>query len=434
MNNSFWNKKIPTLLGLFIILLGIVATTFLTKNTQLLQTNASSSTQPKNVRITNITDSSFSVSYSTDAQVSGSLNYGKDKNFGQSALDEKSQQTGNVGNYFVHSITVKNLNPLTKYYFTILSGQQAYTTNDLPFEITTGPPLTPEANQKLVLKGQIKLLDGTVPTEAIVYVTGDNSQVLSSLIDANGNYQISLAQMRNLDLSSFYSFNENSVVKILAVGNLVSSNTVLYYSQSEDVPLIILSKDYDFRATSTQEASPSAAFENLSSLISTPAAIQKTPKIIAPQKDQGFSSQQPLFKGEGLPNQNVKIIIHSDEQIQTTVTTDNSGSWNYKPDSTLSPGNHTITIVTKNASGILQTITQSFVVYAADGDVTPTITPTPTITADEITPNSTISATPTDTEKPLPPTGNQFIITAGIVGIFMSLMGGLLFLLSHREI
>ena len=445
MKNSFWNKRIPTLLGLFIILMSIVATTFLTNSSQLIQTNASNSSQPKDVRITNVTDSSFTVSYSTDSPTSGSLNYGKDKSMGQSALDDRDQKSGNLGNYSVHFITVKTLTPTTKYYFTIISGQQTYTTNNLPFEITTGASLTENQNLNNNVVGNIKLLDGTPPQNAIVYMTTDGSQILSALADGNGNYSIPLNQTRNSDLSSYFVFNNNSVIKILVVGDALSSNVVLYYSQVGNTPQIVLSKDYDFRSSDIQTASPSANMESFPSFLSTSSSTFKNaPKILTPQKDQGFSDQQPLFKGTSTPGQKVEIIIHSSEQIQTSVPTDSFGNWSFRPSTILSPGNHTITIIAKDASGILRTITQSFVVYASGTQVsqsaTPSalLTPTPTDiltpTPTEIILSGSTSATPTKIKQPLPATGNPFIMTAGIAGVFISLMGGLLFLLSRRGI
>ena len=109
MRDKFWNKKIPTILGILVIVIGVGVTTLLANQSTLFKSNASLSDQPNNVRITNITDTSFTVSYSTDSQSPGSLNYGKDKNLGQVALDDRDQQSGNLANYNLHNITVQRL-------------------------------------------------------------------------------------------------------------------------------------------------------------------------------------------------------------------------------------------------------------------------------------------------------------------------------------
>jgi len=101
---------------ILLITIGIGVTTFLVNQNILLRSNASTTEQPQNVRITNITDNSFSVSYETETQVIGSLNYGKDNKLGQQALDDRDQQAGSLVSHLMHNITVRNLTPQTKYY------------------------------------------------------------------------------------------------------------------------------------------------------------------------------------------------------------------------------------------------------------------------------------------------------------------------------
>lgn len=450
MKKSFWDKRIPTLFGLFIITISIGITTILVNKETLLQTKATPTQQPQNVRITNVTDNSFSVSYITADKISGSLNYGKDKTLGQSALDEKDKQ--------IHSITVNSLTPLTKYYFTITSGQDTYLNNNQPFEINTAQAILalPTNNDKIT--GKIILPNGLPPKEGIIYITTDNSAVISQTLKLDGVYEIPLSLIRTGDLSSYYDFNSNSVIKILVYGDTLISNVFFSKNQENSIPTITLSKDYDFRTSEIPQASISADQINFPSFTSTSSATQKkNPQILTPKKDQGFTDEQPLFKGTALPNQNVEIIIHSTEQIQTQITTDNNGNWSFRPSNPLSPGPHTITIVSKDASGILKNITQSFVVYASGTQVsqsaTPssTLTPTPTVKpaliptlTPTILPSLTITPIPTEILSPtpystysgkiLPPTGNPSIITIGIVGIIMSLIGSLLFLLARKGI
>lgn len=458
MKKSFWDKRIPTLFGLFIITMSIGITTFLVNKETLLQIKATPTQQPQNVRITNVTDNSFSVSYITANKISGSLNYGKDKTLGQSALDEKDQQIKKTTDKQIHSITVNNLIPLTKYYFTITSGQDTYLNNNQPFEIITAQTILAPATNNDKIKGKIILPNGLPPNEGIIYITTDNSAVVSQTLKPDGTYEIPLSLIMTGDLSSYYNFNSNSVIKILVYGDTLTSSVFFSKNQENSIPTITLSKDYDFRTNETLQASISANQLNFPTFTSTSSAAQKkSPQILTPKKDQGFTDQQPLFKGTALPGEDVRIIIHSDENIQTEVSTNQSGAWSFRPSSLLSPGNHTITIITRDASGILKSITQSFVVHASGTQVsqsaTPsgTLTPTPTIKptlTPTLTPtilsSLTITPIPTETLNPtpystysgkiLPPTGNPSIITIGIAGIIISLIGSLLFLLARKGI
>lgn len=473
MRNNFWNKKIPTILGLLIIIIGVGITTFLVNQSTIFRSNASLSDQPKDVRITNITDTSFTVSYSTDQSAPGSLNFGKDTSLGQSALDDRDQQSGSLANYNIHNITVQRLLPQNKYYFTITSGQTTYLDNGQPFTVNTGPTLTnPPAQQPIT--GKVVLPDGTAPTQAIIYVTMDGAQVISTLLKSDGSYTLPLNSLRTNDYTNYFNLSSDTKIKILALGDSLSSNVSLSLSQAHPIPTVTLSKDYDFATGQTTINLPTN-LASFPSFESTPSA-QAAPEILTPKENQSFTDQQPLFKGTGLPDQKVTIVIHSNSTVQTTVTTDASGNWTYRPTDPLDPGTHTIAVTTENAEGILQTITQSFVVYAAGQQTnpgspsvtptpipsvtpsptptatptptaiptkapTPTLTPTPTpVATASVNPTATPTPLPTQTQtkgglvvKPtgtLPPTGNPSIITAGIVGLAVTAVGSLLFLLA----
>jgi hypothetical protein len=459
MKKKFWDRRIPTLFGILLITLGVGITTFLVNQGVLFKSNASLTDQPQNVRITNITDGSFTVSYETESKVIGSLNYGEDQKLGKSALDDRDQQTGNLTSYNIHNITVRSLDPQKKYFFSITSGQETYINSNQPFEVTTGSKLSESPPNQNPISGKILLSDGNPPKEAIIYVTADNSQVISTLVKSDGSYILPLNSLRIDNFSSYYNFPPNGNVKMLVFGDLLTSNVLISLSQTHPIPTIMLSKDYDFRESQSPIATISGNLTSFPIFTSTSSALQ----ILTPKKDQQLTDQQPLFKGTSAPDQNVKIIIHSDEAIQTNVTADKNGNWSYRPPSNLSPGTHTVTIQAKDASGILKTIEQSFVVYAAGQQINPPVvsgipTPTVSLTPTKI-PSPTVTSIPTinvipsitlmpsitqtqtkggliisPTQKPLPPTGNPSIMTAGIVGAVVTLVGGLLFLLTRGGI
>ncbi len=477
MKKNFWDKRIPTLFGILLITLGVGITTFLVNQGVLFKSNASLTDQPQNVRITNITGESFTISYETGSKVIGSLNYGEDQKLGKPALDDRDQQAGNLTSYNIHNITVRNLSPQTKYFFSITSGQETYINSGQPFEVTTGTKLSESPPNQDPISGKILLSNGNPPGEAIVYVTADNSQVISTLVKPDGSYILPLNSLRIDDFSSYYNFPSNGVVKMLIFGDSLTSNILLTLSQTRPIPTIMLSKDYDFRESQSPVSALSGNSASFPTFTSTASA--SSPQILTPKNNQALTDQQPLFKGTSAPNQNIKIIIHSDQVVQTNVTADQNGNWSYRPPSNLSPGTHTITIQAKDTSGILKTITQSFVVYAAGQQInppvvsgTPTISlaptkipsptkipaptkiPSPTVPAPTKIPSPTITSTVntipsitlmpsitqtqtkggviiSPTQKPLPPTGNPSIITAGIVGAVVTLVGGLLFLLTR---
>ena len=68
---KFWDKKFPALLALLIILGGIIVTTILTLGNNLFLIKATPSQNPSDVRVTNISDTSLTVSYTTSDEVVG---------------------------------------------------------------------------------------------------------------------------------------------------------------------------------------------------------------------------------------------------------------------------------------------------------------------------------------------------------------------------
>ena len=454
MRNSIWNKRIPTLLGIFAIVIGIGLTSLLVKQGSIFVGHASPSDAPQNLKISNISDASFTVSYTTDDAVLGSLNYGDNTNLGKTVLDDRDRQT--VTPRHTHVITLKNLNPNTTYLFSITSGQNTYLDNGSLFRTKTGPPLESPSLQRLEISGKVILPNGNAPKESFLYAETDGAQALSAIVKPDGSYSLSLNPLREQDLSSYFALSKQTIFKMSIFGDSLTSKATISSDKAENVAIITLSKDYDFTVDNNPifQAPISTPSANIVFPQATPPSTLKTPQILIPKENQGLTDDKPLFKGTALPNQDVSITIHSTEQITAQVQTDQNGNWTYRPPSSLSAGNHTISITTRDAFGILKTITQSFTVYASGSQInqpaTPsaTLTPTPTPTI-KITPTPTIatpsaiaSQTPTLTLTPtaspsptaiLPQTGSFTAPIAAIFSMGFIVLGALLFLFTRAD-
>lgn len=469
MRNDLWNKRIPTLLGVVLIVIGITATSLLVKTGIITIGKAGPSETPENIRITNISDTSFTVSYTTQDNVLGSVSYGENMNLGNIAVDDRDQQSGNIKSYKIHYISVRNLKPSMKYYFTIMSGQNAFSNNDNPFEAVTAKNINSPPSSQQPIVGKLILPDGTIPSESVVYLTTGSAQALSTLVKEDGSYIIPLNSLLNRSLTGYFSFSENSVIKMLITGTMHQSNVTVFAKQTNPVPIVTLSKDYDFTtndfSTGSSEHSSASAQVSFPSFSAT-SNSSKDPQILTPKKEEAFSDQQPLFKGTSSPGANVKIIINSSEKIETQVKSDNTGKWSFRPDTKLSPGEHTISIITQDKFGVLKTITQSFTVHASGTQIsqsatpsaTPvislTLTPTPLLKITFTpTPNVVFSPTPTPTTIPiptltptptkavapsakggLPPPGSSSVIIMGIGALAAMATGTLLFFMTRRRV
>lgn len=454
---KLFDKKIPTILGIILISLGIFLTTFITKDQTIFNSKASNSAEPKNIKMTNISDQAFTITYQTGMPTTGSISYGYDKKLGESGLEDVDKEKGSFSPKKIHSISVNKLTSATKYYLTIISGSNTYLNNGIPFEITTGPSIASPSAIQNNIKGKIVQPDGSIPPEALIYLSAENSQLLSSTITKDGKFSFSLKELRADDLSSYFNVTDNTVFKIVASNGSLKSTVSASLRQTDSIPMITLSNDYDF----TQKISPNTSKTvEISSGFPSIAPSKKFLKleIISPKENQSFTDRKPQFRGTSLPNEKVEIIIHSDEQISTQVTADNNGNWTYKPPENLSPGVHTITIKTRDSAGILTTIMQSFTVFAAEITLTPTVSPviptqrvTPTLALIPTFPPAggsspiipTLIPLPTQTPTPyptfapimskggLPPTGNSptLLIVGGIIS---TLAGFILLFFTHR--
>lgn len=412
MRNKILEKRLPQSIGFFVLAASLITIGWLSRNAIIFGTKAATGDIPKNVKISNITSNAFTVSYTTDEGVLGSISYGKNQSFGLVALDDRDQETKQPVNHKVHHITVSDLSPKTKYFFSIVSGDEIFTKGDIAFEVTTAPNIEVKKIDHQSLNGVVTLDDGSFPAEGIIYVESKDSQLLSSLTLPDGSYNIDLNTILKKDLSGNLSFNPDTILRMAIVNSELRSDISLLASQTDPIPLVILSKSYDFAIDESPiaESAVSSPSAEITGFPSTEDTSVSSPQILTPEKEEEFKDQQPLFRGKALPGAQVQISIQSEHEITATVVADDNGNWQYRPVEKLDPGDHTLTINTVDEGGILQTLSQPFTVFAqgsqfvepsiATPTTAPTTAPTPTIARPSPTPLPTTAITPITTTVP----------------------------------
>jgi hypothetical protein len=460
---SIWDKRMPTLLGLILIVIGIAGTSYLVQIGAIPFLHAAPPETPTNIRVTNVSDESFTVTYTTEASVIGSINLTKQDGQNQVILDDRDQASGTPTFHQVHSITAHSLKPKTDYSFTITSGTKTFQNNQTSFTITTGQTISDPPSSEDPLAGRVILPDGSPPSEALVYATTTDGQTLSAIVKATGLYVIPLNSMRTANFSSYIVFNAKTTLQLLWSTNTLTSKANILASERNPVPTVTLSNDYDFTTQTNPIASTSAIVLNFPSF-ALDNTVQAAPIAITnPTKNETFTDAQPVLQGKAQPNATVSIEIHSDTAITTNVTADTNGNWKYRPTTPLAPGQHTITITTKDQFGILQTLKQTFTIFASGSQVAEAATPSATIVPPTATPKPQATATPTPnivatgtvvptqaaqptpttaqlqlsvsptptTKGGLPATGNGSVITAGVMGIVTITVGVVLFIITR---
>lgn len=393
MKKSFFNFRIPTLLGIVLIIITLASTTYLANQGIITIGRASANQTPEDIRITNVFSNSFTVSYKTQASALGTLNLGKDKNLNQIVIDDRDKESPKP--HKLHYFTVKNLSPSSNYFFSVISNDNIYTNNNSPFTQTTS--LEQGLSQANIISGKIITQEGASPEEAIVYIKKTSDfQSISALVD-NGIFSIDRSL---LGINS----GENQTLQMFFLSDKDKSSVVIKSSDTHPVPVITLSKDYDFTQDTRQPvSSTSAIFQTFPSNFTSKSA---TPEIISPKNEETFKDTKPQFFGTASEGATVKITIHSDEIIQNQVKADSYGKWSYRPSQPLSPGKHTITITTQDQSGITKNIEKTFIVFASgsqfvEPSVSPSNIPSPTTTS---RPTQQPTLTPSPSPTLIPPT------------------------------
>lgn len=430
-------KKIPTIIGLFLLLISLTIGVFLVRQGQVFFLRAAPEIIPSQVKITNIADSSFSISWITVKETSGFIRFGETPSSTLTATDDRDQISGETGSFQSHYVTLRNLKPKTRYFFKLGSGGKLFDNSGKPYEITTAPTITGEAPPSDIASGKIIKADSSPAGEAIVYLSLANVTPQSALVRSSGNWLIPLNTARSTDLTSFASYDKEAQVEEIFVqgGSFGTSTAIVTTKNDNPVPDIVLGKTYDFRQMVPPEISVSPtpiptgeearitpptskfSFEEIAPPTEATETAELT--ITNPTKEgEQINTQKPEFAGTGPTGKTIQILVESPANSGAVIV-ESDGTWNWTPPTDLSPGEHKITITYLD-----QTISRTFTVLAAGTEEFPAFTATPSAT---ITPTPTPTATPSArtampaTEEGVPepgyltPTFLVFIMGLGLI-------------------
>lgn len=429
------NLKLPTILGVIILVFGVVAGVFLINSRQVFKIGANVDAVPKNVRITNITDSSFTVSWTTDIESKGFVKWGKSElSLSKVALEEEQNKS------FIHSANIIGADLNSTTYFKINSDSKDYDNQGVAWQAKT---LASKQVQEggLIASGTILKSDGSSPAKAIVYLTIDGV-VVSATTSNEGNFVIPLS-------TYFKAISDTTAIEVSVQGGLNgTSQAVIYPKSVKFIPAMILGRSYDFRTAVENNSNqlPESSLNapesvEVSSRFEVSRSESKdegtTGTVVIESIDEGeiITTVDPEFFGTGPTNTAIEILVESELQTDT-LTTNSKGKWSWNPPNDLEPGEHKLTVKWRDTNGILRTLTRTFVVSAAEGpafESTPSATPTqnatPTAQATKsATPTASQSATPMASKTPsatLAPTPETGSLTPTI-GLFMIGVGILL--------
>lgn len=409
------NFKLPTFLGVLILVLGVIAGVFLINSQNVFKIGAESSPVPKNVRITNVTEQEISITWTTDIESFGFIKYGKTSSSITKIVTEENSQKS-----LIHTVTITALSPNTDIFIKINSNNKDYDNNSIPWQATTNSTQTSD-NQDLTASGMILSTDGVTPAKAIVYIN-INGTYLSDTTSLEGNYIIPVSKYLN-------NINETTVIEIIANNGIETSQATIYPSNIKSMPVMILGKTYDFKSLkqTTGNEEPKSSLSIPQSIeISSRFEVTKVTQTASPSKvnldsiseGETITTINPEIFGKAPAKAKLEIQIESELQTATVIA-DSKGIWNWSPPNGLEQGEHKITIKWVDTNGMIRTLTRNFIVNASEGPAfeassSATLKPSPTVKP-TTKPTASSTSIPTPETGSLTPTLGLFIMGIGIL-------------------
>lgn len=401
---------IPSILGILILILAISGAVFLVQRQQQIASRANVEAVPQNIKVTNISDTGFTVTWMTKVKSTGVATVSGPGGQNLTFIDT-------IGDSYTHSADASGLVPDTAY--TVLETIQTKTNkNQLSTNITSS--------------GTVFTAAGTPAKKTLVFWEIEGTTPISTITSNEGNYVAPIGPT-----------NADNLVTITAqAGPEGVARAEIYYRAIKNVPPLVLGQIHDFKNLTGDEVADNSIPEadiqvpvatpqttdgpepvlSLNSFIADETLNQTTTATVTLDSlDEGetISKTRPEFFGTAPAQTKITVTLESEMQTED-ITSSLSGKWSWSPDKAIAEGPHKITLSWQNTNGVLQTITRNFVVSAAEQN--------PGFVS---TPSASLSPEPDATLPPQPESGvgTPFILLFGIALTFI-VGGGYLYRIS----
>ena len=439
---SFMNKKIPTALGLLILIAGLIAGIVLVNSRTSLQTKAGPTESPKNIKITNRGSNSVSISWTTDIPMTGYIRYSEDPaKITVPAGDVRDQISGTSQAYTNHYVNITGLSPNKQYYFNIGSGSQSYNDNGRPFQFRTFASLSSPPED--VVSGKVINADGSPVNGAIVFLDLPEAETLSAITKNDGGWRINLSTARNKDGKVPPIDPKTTVLSIfVSAGSTGTATAITNTEKARPVPDIITGKNQAFVESTgaiiaeTENSTRSSQFALSEMQLSS---VETTANSLLPLAGD-VTFLNPAIEGELIattsPEFKIKVSTGSaitlkvGEQISEILSPNQNGEYIWSPTSVLQKGINTLEVIYSDTTNQEKRVTRTFNVLAA-GDISglPAFSATPSATValtPEPTPTEATTMPETDEENLEDAGSIEQIVALMLVGLILILGGNIL--------
>ena len=412
-------RKVPTLLGLVVLLLGIGGGIFFAEYSLDFFSTGKINSEPVNIRVSNTTDSLASISWLTEAATEGNVKYGLfDKTIGNTAHDDRVSNT-NLDKYTLHHVTIRGLDPESRYQFVITADGKEYNDDGKPYEFETFAVAT--LSKLGPATGEVKLVNGQPATGSIVFSQISGATLLSTLVGLDGSWVQPLNIAYDTASKQPVLDNEAKTLNLYVLSQDGKESQVLTDTDHDfPAPAIVIGQRYNFLTQKTSAVETAVLGDSTTDQASGFAILQ-------PTDNQAVVSVRPLIRGKGKPGQKVTVIVESKPQA-AVVSVDERGDWQWTPFRELVAGLHTVTVKTVGADGENISEARRFIVLKSGSQVlaesTPSasLTPSPSVVPTVISTPTPIFSSPTPATTEGTPISGNATYTLVLVGLGFGLL------------
>jgi hypothetical protein len=284
--------KIPTPIGLILLIVALFLGIFLYFYQDSKSQQKRAFLSPKNIAVINLTDTSATVTWTTDLEVQGEVILSQ---VAERFIDDRDKALSK--NRTTHFVTLSRLTPQTKYTFTIKdAGEEFFDENLQSFQ-------TAQVQDKQSLKNseeglKLQPLTGVVVDEtlepvegALIYLNLPGASKVGTYTNSEGNFILPIKYLLIEDLSGIYHIEQNST------------------------PTLLISKDNKFSIVEFTLPLKSSSFEtltlgrniNLRQYLTLSEEVAKNQEMQLPSKEISYD-----LNGDGKINSiDLSIVVQS---------------------------------------------------------------------------------------------------------------------------
>lgn len=224
--------KVASLIIFLLLLIGLIVGVKLTLQKTNLLSHASPAVGPRDVRISNLSENSFTVSWITNDLSAGTLDYGDSPSLSKKAIDDRDSVS--LQPRFEHYVTVKKLDPEKEYSFKINSdGKQFGLLEDNPYKIKTAPISDKTPPVSLTIYGKVANKAGQA-LEGIIYANTLDSDTVSAYSSAQGNWILPINNLRRADLKERLDLSDDLSLTITFNNRQVQVKKVASFKEAQE--------------------------------------------------------------------------------------------------------------------------------------------------------------------------------------------------------